>query len=58
MPVKRASAVRTAKANVWENLFFSTKSQKVGRHGASSCLCAGVPRGPGATLPPACEESR
>lgn len=58
MPVKRASAVRTRKANVWENLCCATKSPKVGTHGVSPCLCAGEPAGPGATLPPACEVSR
>lgn len=58
MPVKRASAVRTTKANVWENLFFSTKSLKVGTNRVRSRLCAGEPPGPGATLPPACKELR
>lgn len=41
MPVKRASAVRTTKANVSKNPFFSAKSLEVGMHGLSSCLSAG-----------------
>lgn len=41
MPVKRASAVRTTKANVCKNPFFSAKSLEVGMHGLSSCLGAG-----------------
>ena len=43
MPVKRASAVRTTKANVCKNPFFSAKSLEVGMHGLSSCRGAGVP---------------
>lgn len=58
MPVKRASAVRTGKANGWENLFFPTKSPKVGTHGLSFCLCAGEAQDLRATLPSACEGSK
>jgi hypothetical protein len=56
--VKRASAVRTAQADVFENLCFSTKITESGlAWGELLPVCWGTSKS-GATLPPACKESR